>query len=295
MVGFIGVILGYFVKVLRYKEDLNFICLCGSILIMYGVGKVALKIWLFIEFINYIEITWSFSPFMDGITIKTLERKSLWLGAESMLRINAKAMWLSIKTLCLRESMRKHRGKICGWSKAKIISKVRSWKTLISSSSIWVCIVLSRLSVWMDVWLSIWLESLVIVLWCFSRRRNNPNLIGTTMNLPQEDPEAFRCGLRSQVDPVLLGMGFENITLICQNSLCAFIESEPAAWALARAGNYFHSIGCPILSNTETRIAWLDYKSICSIVLVNFEFLGRIPFISRITSFIILCDCQNLC
>jgi hypothetical protein len=44
MVGFIGVILGYFVKVLRYKEDLNFICLGGSILIMYGVGKVALKI-----------------------------------------------------------------------------------------------------------------------------------------------------------------------------------------------------------------------------------------------------------
>jgi drug/metabolite transporter (DMT)-like permease len=44
MVGFIGVILGYFVKVLRYKEDINYICLFGSILIMFGVGKVALKI-----------------------------------------------------------------------------------------------------------------------------------------------------------------------------------------------------------------------------------------------------------
>jgi len=44
MVCFIGVILGYFVKVLRYKEDINYICLFGSLLIMFGVGKIALKI-----------------------------------------------------------------------------------------------------------------------------------------------------------------------------------------------------------------------------------------------------------
>lgn len=43
MVGFIGVILGYLVKVFRYKEEINIICVMGSVLIMWGVSKVALK------------------------------------------------------------------------------------------------------------------------------------------------------------------------------------------------------------------------------------------------------------
>jgi drug/metabolite transporter (DMT)-like permease len=43
MVGFIGVILGYLVKVFRYKEELNLVCLFGSAMIMFGVFKIAIK------------------------------------------------------------------------------------------------------------------------------------------------------------------------------------------------------------------------------------------------------------
>ena len=43
MVGFIGVILGYIVKIFRYKEELNVICLVGSILIMVGVSRIVFK------------------------------------------------------------------------------------------------------------------------------------------------------------------------------------------------------------------------------------------------------------
>lgn len=43
MVGFIGVILGYIVKIFRYKEELNVICLVGSILIMVGVSRISFK------------------------------------------------------------------------------------------------------------------------------------------------------------------------------------------------------------------------------------------------------------
>lgn len=43
MVGFIGVILGYLVKIFRYKEELNLVCVMGSIMIMFGVSRVAFK------------------------------------------------------------------------------------------------------------------------------------------------------------------------------------------------------------------------------------------------------------
>lgn len=43
MVGFIGVILGYLVKIFRYKEELNMVCVIGSVLIMLGVSRVAFK------------------------------------------------------------------------------------------------------------------------------------------------------------------------------------------------------------------------------------------------------------
>ena len=43
MVGFVSVILGYLVKIFRYKEEVNFFCLSGSILIMLGVARIAFK------------------------------------------------------------------------------------------------------------------------------------------------------------------------------------------------------------------------------------------------------------
>lgn len=43
MLGFISVILGYFVSVFKYKEQINIFCIIGAILILFGLGKILLK------------------------------------------------------------------------------------------------------------------------------------------------------------------------------------------------------------------------------------------------------------
>ena len=43
MVGFIGVIFSYFWSILRYGEQLNYICLLGTVLVIYGVSQIVLK------------------------------------------------------------------------------------------------------------------------------------------------------------------------------------------------------------------------------------------------------------
>lgn len=43
MVGFIGVVFSYFLSIFRYGEPLNWLCVTGTILVIYGVSKVVIK------------------------------------------------------------------------------------------------------------------------------------------------------------------------------------------------------------------------------------------------------------
>lgn len=43
MIGFLGVVIGYCLKIFRYHEALNALCLVGSLLIMLGVSRIVLK------------------------------------------------------------------------------------------------------------------------------------------------------------------------------------------------------------------------------------------------------------
>lgn len=39
IIGFISVIIGYFVSIFRYNEEINPLCVIGSLLVLYGIYK----------------------------------------------------------------------------------------------------------------------------------------------------------------------------------------------------------------------------------------------------------------
>ena len=43
MVGFVGVVFSYFLSIFRYGEQINYLCVIGTILVIYGVSKIVLN------------------------------------------------------------------------------------------------------------------------------------------------------------------------------------------------------------------------------------------------------------
>jgi len=43
MLTFVSVIFGYFVSILKYKEEINPFCTIGTVLIVFGLAKILLK------------------------------------------------------------------------------------------------------------------------------------------------------------------------------------------------------------------------------------------------------------
>ena len=43
MVGFVGVVFSYFLSIFRYGEEVNYLCVTGTVLVIYGVSQIVLK------------------------------------------------------------------------------------------------------------------------------------------------------------------------------------------------------------------------------------------------------------